>query len=224
MRISSSAAIWVIDKMFTGIVEEIGIIKGTSPSRLTIGVEKVLEDMKLGDSIAVNGACLTVTNLARDHFSVDIMPETVRRTNVGRLHYGDKVNLERAVSAGGRFGGHFVQGHVDGTGKVMSSTTEEEAVIAKISAPSDLMRYIVIKGFVAVDGCSLTVVDCDAISFSVSLVTYTREHTTLGERRTGDMLNIEVDIMAKYVERLSQRAGGGVTLGFLEEHGFSKAR
>lgn len=210
--------------MFTGIIEEIGIVKGAGPGRLTIGAKKVMADMKLGDSIAVNGACLTVSALARDDFSVDIMPETVRRTDIGRLHYGDRVNLERAILAVGRFGGHFVQGHVDGIGKVMSLTPEEAAVIAKISAPSDLMRYVVSKGFVAVDGCSLTVVECDAISFSVSLVTYTREHTTLGGKKPGDLVNVEVDIMAKYVEKLSQRTGGGVTLEFLEEHGFLKAR
>lgn len=210
--------------MFTGIIEEIGIVKGTGPGRLTIVAKKVLEDMKFGDSIAVNGACLTVSALARDDFSVDIMPETVRRTDIGRLHYGDRVNLERAMLAVGRFGGHFVQGHVDGIGKVMSLTPEEAAVIAKVSAPSDLMRYVVSKGFVAVDGCSLTVVECDAISFSVSLVTYTREHTTLGGKKPGDLVNVEVDIMAKYVEKLSQRTGGGVTLEFLEEHGFLKAR
>jgi riboflavin synthase len=210
--------------MFTGIIEEIGIVRGTSPGRLTIGADKILEDVNLGDSIAVNGVCLTVSALARDDFSVDIMPETVRRTNIGKLHYGDKVNLERAMLAGGRFGGHFVQGHVDGIGKMISLTPEEAAVIAKVSAPSDLMRYVVSKGFVAVDGCSLTVVECDVISFSVSLVNYTREHTTLGGKKPGDAMNIEVDIMAKYVEKLSQRAGSGVTLEFLEEHGFLKAR
>ncbi|MBM4454186.1 MAG: riboflavin synthase, partial [Chloroflexi bacterium] len=145
--------------MFTGIIEEIGIVKGASPGRLTIGAKTILEDMKLGDSIAVNGACLTVSALARDNFSVDIMPETVRRTNIRRLHYGDKVNLERAMLALGRFGGHFVQGHVDGVGTVTSLTPEETAVIAKISVSSDLMRYVVSKGFVAIDGCSLTVIE-----------------------------------------------------------------
>ncbi|MBM3166385.1 MAG: riboflavin synthase [Chloroflexi bacterium] len=210
--------------MFTGIIEEIGIVKGASPGRLTIGAKTILEDMKLGDSIAVNGACLTVSALARDNFSVDIMPETVRRTNIRRLHYGDKVNLERAMLALGRFGGHFVQGHVDGVGTVTSLTPEETAVIAKISVSSDLMRYVVSKGFVAIDGCSLTVIECDTISLLVSLVAYTREHTTLGVKKTGDTVNVEVDVMAKYVEKLNQMAGGGVTLEFLGEHGFLKAR
>ena len=210
--------------MFTGIVEEIGAVRGTSPGQLAIGVKEVLEDIKPGDSMAVNGACLTVTSISNDGFSVDIMPETVRRTNIGRLHYGDLVNLERAMSAGGRFGGHFVQGHVDGSGKVMALTPEAEAVIARISAPAELMLYIVNKGFIAVDGVSLTVIDYDDFSFSVSLVAYTREHTTLGNRKPGDMVNLEVDIIAKYVERLSRRDSRGVTVDFLEEHGFLKVR
>ena len=210
--------------MFTGIVEEIGAVRGTSPGQLAIGAKEVLEDIKPGDSMAVNGACLTVTSTSNDGFSVDIMPETVRRTNIGRLHYGDTVNLERAILAGGRFGGHFVQGHVDGSGKVMALTREAEAVIARISAPAELMLYVVDKGFIAVDGVSLTVIDYGDFSFSVSLVAYTREHTTLGNRKPGDMVNLEVDIIAKYVERLSHRDSRGVTLDFLEEHGFLKVR
>lgn len=210
--------------MFTGIVEEIGAVRGTSPGQLAIGAKEVLEDIKPGDSMAVNGACLTVTSTSNDGFSVDIMPETVRRTNIGRLHYGDSVNLERAILAGGRFGGHFVQGHVDGSGKVMALTREAEAVIARISAPAELMLYVVDKGFIAVDGVSLTVIDYGDFSFSVSLVAYTREHTTLGNRKPGDMVNLEVDIIAKYVERLSHRDSRGVTLDFLEEHGFLKVR
>ena len=210
--------------MFTGIVEEIGIVRGISPGRLTVEAKKVLEDAKLGDSIAVNGACLTVTSISKDNFSVEVMPETIRRTNLGSLHYGEPVNLERAMLAEGRFGGHFVQGHVDDVGKVMSLRPEEDAVIARISAPAHLMPYIVNKGFIAVDGVSLTVIDYDDFSFSVSLVTYTREHTTLDNLKPGDMVNIEVDIIAKYVERLKQRDAHGVTLDFLEEHGFLKAR
>ncbi|MBM3143007.1 MAG: riboflavin synthase [Chloroflexi bacterium] len=211
--------------MFTGIVEEIGIVRGISSGRLTIEAKKVLEDTKPGGSMAINGACLTVTSISKDNFSVDVMPETIRRANLGRLHYGELVNLERAMSAEGRFGGHFVQGHVDDVGKVLSLQLEEEAVIARISAPAHLMPYMVNKGFIAVDGVSLTVIDCDDFSFSVSLVTYTREHTTLGNRKPGDIVNLEVDIIAKYVERLKQRYNRGVlTLDFLEEHGFLKAR
>jgi len=210
--------------MFTGIVEAIGIVRGISPGRLTIEAEKVLEDTKPGDSLAVNGACLTVTSISRGNFSIEVMPETIRRTNLGRLHYGDVVNLERAISTEGRFGGHFVQGHVDDVGKILSLQPEEEAFIARISAPAHLMPYIVNKGFITVDGVSLTVIGYDDFSFSVSLVTYTREHTTLGKSKPGDMVNLEVDIIAKYVERLKQRDSHGVTLDFLEEYGFLKAR
>jgi riboflavin synthase len=210
--------------MFTGIVEEIGKVKGLGPGRLSIEANKVLEGTKPGDSISVSGACLTVTSIRNDGFDVEIMPETIRRTHIGRLQYGDKVNLERAVSADGRFGGHFVQGHVDDVGKVMSLKPEEGAFIARISAPPHLMPYIVIKGFIAVDGVSLTVTDCADISFSVSLVDFTRKHTTLGIIRQGDTVNLEVDIMAKYVEKLQQKDNRGVTLDFLEEQGFLKTR
>jgi riboflavin synthase len=211
--------------MFTGIVEEIGIIRGISPGCLTIEAKNVLEGIKPGDSIAINGACLTVTSVGKDKFSVDVMPETVRRTNLGRLHYGNPVNLERAMLAEGRFGGHFVQGHVDDTGKLLSLQPEEEAIIARIAAPAALMPYMVNKGFIAVDGVSLTVIDGDDFSFLVSLVTYTREHTTLGNRKPGDIVNLEVDIIAKYVERFKQRYDrGALTLDFLEEQGFLKAR
>jgi len=210
--------------MFTGIVEEIGVVRGTAPGKLTVDAGVVLENMKLGDSVAVNGVCLTVAALSGSSFSVDIMPETLRRTNLGVLRYGTSVNLERAVLAGGRFGGHFVQGHVDGMGKVISVTPEEEAVIARILSPGELMSYVVNKGFIAVDGVSLTVINYDDISFSVSLVAYTRGHTTLGIRKAGDMVNLEVDIIAKYVERLRHSGNRGITLEFLEERGFLKVR
>jgi riboflavin synthase len=210
--------------MFTGIVEEIGIVRGVSRGRLTVEAKKALDGTESGDSIAVNGVCLTVTSIGKDNFSVDVMPETVRRTNLGRLHYGNPVNLERAMLAEGRFGGHFVQGHVDDVGKVLSLQTEKEAIIARISTPAHLVPYVVDKGFIAVDGVSLTVIECDDFSFLVSLVTYTREHTTLGNIRAGDVVNLEVDIIAKYVERLKGRDNLGVTLDFLEEHGFLRAR
>ena len=210
--------------MFTGIVEEIGVVRGTNVGQLAIGAKEVLEGIKPGDSMAVNGTCLTVTSVSKDGFSVDIMPETMRRTNIGLFHYGDLVNLERAMSIDGRFGGHLVQGHVDGTGKVIALTPETEAVIARISTSSELLTYVVTRGFIAVDGVSLTVTDCDEISFSVSLVTYTRQHTNLGSKKPGDMVNLEVDIIAKYVERLVQRGGRGITLDFLEERGFLKVR
>ncbi len=211
--------------MFTGIIEEIGRVVGEKTSSLIIEAKKVIDDVAPGDSIAVNGACLTVTSISKGDFSVDIMPETIRRSNLGRLHYGDLVNLERAMAAGGRFGGHFVQGHVDDAGRILSLHTEEEAVVARISVQSRLMPYIVDKGFVAVDGVSLTIIACDDISFSVSLVGYTREHTTLMFRKPGDEVNLEVDIIAKYVERIKQRDDRAIiTFDFLEEHGFSKTR
>ena len=210
--------------MFTGIVEEIGKVEGTRPGKLSVGAEIVMAGTRLGDSIAVNGVCLTVTALGSDSFTVDIMPETLRLTNIGKLHYGAPVNLERAMPADGRFGGHFVQGHVDGTGKVMSLLPEDGGIIARISAPVELMPYIVSKGFIAVDGVSLTVTDYDDVSFSASLVSYTKEHTILGIMKPGDVVNLEVDIVAKYVEKLHNRDERAVTIDFLEEHGFLKAR
>ena len=210
--------------MFTGIIEEIGKVRETGSNKLTVEAGKVLDGTKQGDSMAVNGACLTVTSVNKNSFCVDIMPETVRHTNINGLHYGEKVNLERAMLAGGRFGGHLVQGHIDSTGKVMSLTPEEDAVIARISAPSDLMPYVVKKGFIAIDGASLTVTDYDDFSFSVSLVNFTQQHTTLGDKRPGDIVNLEIDIIAKYIERLKQMDGRGITLNFLEEHGFIEVR
>ena len=209
--------------MFTGIVEEVGTVRAARPGRLTIVAQKVLEDTKPGDSIAVNGACLTVVELWGDSFSVDIMPETLRRTNLGALRPGDEVNLERPMAVGGRMGGHFVQGHVDGVGKVISATREEEALLVRYEAPQDIMRYVVEKGFITVDGVSLTVVQYDATSFKVSLVTYTIENTILGQRTPGDVVNLEVDIIAKYVERLRE-GGSRITTEFLAEHGFTPLR
>ncbi len=208
--------------MFTGIVEETGKVREVGADYLTVAAAKVLDGTRPGDSINVNGACLTVKRLTADSFSVDLMPETRRRTNLGRLHYGDPVNLERAMPAGGRFGGHLVQGHVDGTGSVMSVKPEEKAKLLTVSVPPELTRYIVPKGFVAVDGVSLTVVNCEDTSFTVSLVAFTMEHTTLGGKRPGDTVNIEVDIIGKYVEKLIARKSGELTLEFLEGRGFSR--
>jgi len=210
--------------MFTGIVEEIGTVKDLSPERMAIKAGKVLEGTVVGDSISVNGVCLTVKTLSSDGFAVDVMPETMRRTNLGRLHYGDTLNLERAVQVGGRMGGHYVQGHVDDTGKILSVKPEEGALLVRISAPSKLLRYIVNKGFIAVDGVSLTVITPDVFSFMVSLVTFTREQTTLGVRKTGDVVNLEVDVIAKYVERLQQKSEQEVMLEFLAEQDLSKTR
>jgi riboflavin synthase len=212
--------------MFTGIVEEVGIVREANLNRLFIQAKNVLEGIKAGDSIAVNGACLTVTSLTSGGFYVDVMPETLRRSNLGQLHYGDKVNLERALKVGSRLGGHLVLGHIDDTGVVESLVPEEVALLARISAPSKLIAYMTEKGFVAVDGVSLTIVGVDSLSFTVSLVAYTLEYTTLGNKRVGDMVNLEADIIAKYVERLlpvryeQEVEQAGITLDFLKEHGY----
>ncbi len=209
--------------MFSGIVEEVGVVRKRD-SNLVIGAKKVLEGMKVGDSIALNGVCLTVTLVEKGNFSVDVMPETFRRTNLGSLHYGDLVNLERATALGNRLGGHLVQGHVDGVGRIISLTPEEKAIIVRISPPAELMSYIVNQGFIAVDGVSLTVIECDDSSFKVSLVPYTYNNTILGRRKPSDMVNLEVDIIAKYVEQVQQQKRHGLTLEFLAEHGFSEVR
>ena len=206
--------------MFTGIIEEVGRVTSVVPERLTIAASDVLQGMELGASIAVDGACLTIINFNTNSFSVDIMPETSRRTNLGLLSTGDGVNLERPLALGGRLGGHLVQGHVDDTGRVTSVTWDKGAVIIGIEAPPEVRRYMVEKGFIAVDGVSLTIITEDTGSFQVSIVDYTQKHTTLGGQRTGDLVNLEVDIIAKYVEQLSQPHSTGITTDFLQEHGF----
>ncbi|MFA4837644.1 MAG: riboflavin synthase [Dehalococcoidia bacterium] len=207
--------------MFTGIVEETGQVKSAGQGKLVISAQKILTNTRLGDSIAVNGVCLTVTHIGNGTFSIDVMPETLRRTNLGNLRSGDIVNLERALAVGDRLGGHFVQGHIDGTGRILSLTPEGEAVILKVSAPPQIARYLVEKGFIAVDGISLTITGCDAESFSVSLVNYTQKNTAFNTKRPGGLVNLEVDILAKYVEKLAGGSKSKVTLGFLAEHGFA---
>lgn len=207
--------------MFTGIVEEVGIVKQALRRKLSIAASKVVEGTIPGDSININGACLTVTEVGKDFFSVEVMPETLRRTNLGLLRPGDRVNLERALALGGRLGGHLVQGHVDAVGKVLSLIPEDEALLVRFAAPPEVMRYIVEKGFIAVDGVSLTVISHDLATFEVSLVSYTRRHTTLGGKQVGDPVNLEADIIAKYVERLREKDREGLTLEFLASHGFA---
>lgn len=207
--------------MFTGIVEEIGTLKEATAHHLTFETPEPLEGMKEGDSIAVNGVCLTVISLENRRFSANIMPETLRRTNLGGLRYNDHVNLERALVLGGRLGGHLVLGHIDDTGEVVSIAAEEAARIMRVSVPARLMPYVVDKGFIAIDGVSLTIAGFDALSLSVSLVAYTMEHTTLGERRPGDVVNLEADIIAKYVEGLNERRTQRLDSEFLAEYGFT---
>jgi riboflavin synthase len=211
---------WRAEEMFTGIVEEVGKVRAVRPGRLTIAAAEVVKGTRAGDSISVNGACLTVTDVGEREFSIEVMPETLRRTNLGGLQPGQGVNVERAMAANGRFGGHFVQGHVDGTGEIASVVPEGEALLVRVSAPAQIMRYLVEKGFVAVDGISLTIVGLDQTSFTVSLVGYTRAKTTLNSRKSGDRVNLEVDIIAKYLERMHAGDRPGVSLELLGEQGF----
>ena len=206
--------------MFTGIVEEVGRITLVQSGRLVISASEVLRGIELGGSIAVNGVCLTITSFNTSSFSVDIMLETLRRTNLGLLSAGDEVNLEQPLTLQEPLGGHLVQGHVDDAGRVASIIRDGGTMLIMFEAPIELMRYVVEKGFVAADGVSLTVVAKDASSFQVSVVDFTREHTTLGSWRVGDRVNLEVDIIAKYVEQLSQPRRSGITVSFLQEHGF----
>lgn len=189
--------------MFTGIVEEVGSVKAVEEGRLVIGASEVLSDVKVGDSISINGACLTVTTYDESGFSVDVVPETLRRTNLGELTSGSPVNLERSMPANGRFGGHIVQGHIDGTAAIRSIESEGDALMVIFDASPSIMRYVVEKGFIAVDGASLTIVNCDNFSFSVTIIPHTRENTVFKSKKAGDSVNLEVDIMAKYVERLA---------------------
>ena len=184
------------------IRDRIGTINNLVNSVLTIQAEKVLTDIKLGDSIAVNGTCLTVVNFTESKFSVDLAPETLRRTTFGDLNPGDTVNLERALSANDRFGGHMVQGHVDATGRVISIRDEGDSSIFRISNPKRLKPYLVEKGFIAIDGISLTIVKALTSSFTLSVIPYTRINTNLRDQRIGGKVNLEVDILAKYVENL----------------------
>ncbi|NQT31670.1 MAG: riboflavin synthase [Deltaproteobacteria bacterium] len=206
--------------MFTGIIEEIGKVISARPGNLSVTAGKVLEDMEKGASIAVNGVCLTVTGFDNKSFAVEVMQETLSRTNLGLLKTGDGVNLERPLTLGGRLGGHLVQGHIDTTGRVISVTPRGESIIIGFEAPPRLMSYIVEKGFIAVDGVSLTIASRNSSSFQVSLVGYTRRNTILGSQRVGDTVNLEADIIAKYVEQFSRNGGSGITVDFLQEHGF----
>lgn len=194
--------------MFTGIVEELGVVGKISNNAMTVQASKVTEDLKLGDSIAVNGTCLTAVNFSRTEFSVDLSPETMRRTSLGQLSEGSPVNLERALLASDRMGGHIVQGHVDGTGRVLSSRVDGDSIIFRIRVPKRLNPYIVEKGFIAVDGISLTVVKRGASSFTLAVIPYTLKNTNLASVSIGDRVNLEADILAKYVESLLDRKYG----------------
>ena len=191
--------------MFTGIVEEVGTVSQLKGYRMNVHATLVIEGLKLGDSMAVNGACLTVVALGSEEFSVDLSPETLRRTSLGDVTPGKAVNLERPLAVSDRLGGHIVQGHVDATGRLTSSKPEADCVILRIRCPKRMMRYIVEKGFITLDGISLTVVKKDTSSFTLSVIPYTLEHTNLKEKVPGDRVNLESDIVAKYIESLLDR-------------------
>lgn len=214
--------------MFTGLVEELGVIRGTArgqdSARLIIEAKKILEDIKIGDSIAVNGVCLTAVECHRTYFEADVMAETLAKTNLGQLAPGDRVNLERALRLDARLGGHLVSGHIDGVGTILRREPHDIATLLTVGAPAGVMRYIIKKGSVAIDGISLTVIDFNDSSFQVSLIPHTAALTTLGFKRPGDTVNLEADLIGKYVERLLLQRENGcrekLSLAFLAEHGF----
>jgi riboflavin synthase len=215
--------------MFTGIIEEIGTIRriqrGNQSAVLEVAAEKVLTDVKLGDSIAVNGVCLTVTEFSSRHFAVDVMPETLNKTSLASLSAGSPVNLERAMAAGGRFGGHFVSGHVDGTGVIARKQSYGNAVLYEVQAEEKLLRYIIPKGSIAIDGISLTVVETMDTGFTVSLIPHTLAETVLQYKDKGDVVNLECDMIGKYIERFitwrePENRTSTLTKQFLAEHGF----
>ncbi len=197
--------------MFTGLIEEIGTVQriaGGEIARLTIAARTVLEGTRVGDSIAVNGACLTVTAVGEGFFNTEVMAETLRQTNLGQLRPGSPVNLERALALGERLGGHLVQGHIDGTGQIVRKEQEGRALWVTIAAPPEMMRYVVPRGFIAVDGASLTAARVKGDRFAVSLIPHTRQSITLPQLPVGFPVNLEVDILARYVERLLRSAPG----------------
>lgn len=214
--------------MFTGIIEEVGTVSRVqhsgNASFIEIQAKKVLEDVHLGDSIAVNGVCLTVTHFGGGVFRADVMNETLNRSSLGSLTNGSPVNLERAMAANGRFGGHIVSGHIDGTGIITDIKNDGIAVWYTVSAAPELMRYIVEKGSIAIDGISLTVAKVTDTSFSVSIIPHTAAQTILSTKKTGDTVNLENDIIAKYAEKLMKPAEtpktGGITMDFLAKNGF----
>jgi riboflavin synthase len=218
----------VVKYLFTGIIEEIGYVKRINQqsrsAQIEIKADKVLGDVAVGDSIAVNGVCLTVVTFDSQHFTADVMPETISKTNLRELKPGSPVNLERALQLGGRLGGHIVQGHVDAIGTIVEKQILEIAIIYRIATEPELLQYVVPKGSVAIDGVSLTVVDVFQDSFTVSLIPHTAHETVLGEKKPGDRVNLESDIIGRYVKHLMNRNHGeerqALNLSFLAEHGF----
>lgn len=215
--------------MFTGLIEEIGsirqVVSGAEWGSISIGCKDILPGTKIGDSIAVNGVCLTVTSLKKDGFTADVMAETLRRSNLGTLRQGSEVNLERAMPADGRFGGHIVAGHIDGTGVLERKEKEGNAVILRISTAPVLLYEVVEKGSIAIDGVSLTVVSVDSGGFTVSIIPHTGAKTILLDKSPGSLVNLETDVIAKYVRQFTapapvQQEKPSLTLAFLQENGF----
>lgn len=216
--------------MFTGIVEEVGVvshvISANTSGEIGIKASKVLEGTRIGDSIAVNGVCLTVTSIRPDGFTADVMPQTLRMTNLGMLKNGDGVDLERAMACNGRFGGHIVSGHVDGTGTISSMQNEGNAVLVRISTSSDITNLIVEKGSITIDGISLTVAQVSDKSFMVSIIPHTGSETILLKKKPGDVVNLENDIVGKYVSKLlanrtdEDKKESNITMEFLAKNGF----
>ncbi len=219
--------------MFTGIIEELGIVANIKRSGesfvLTIDAKKILKDVHLGDSISVNGVCLTVTSFTSSQFTVDVMPETVKASSLQSLKRGAKVNLERAMAAGGRFGGHFVSGHIDGTGVIKSKKQVENAIYYEIEASPEILRYVIERGSIAVDGTSLTVFGVTDETFTLSLIPHTLSESIIGLKESGDIVNLECDMIGKYVGHFlmrgqntgNQKSSSGISASFLEEHGFA---
>lgn len=215
--------------MFTGLIEEIGRVKkivfGSSSAEITIKASKIMDDVKLGDSISTNGICLTVTRFSSNEFTVDVMPETMKVTNLKNLRNGSRVNLERALRVGDRLGGHIVSGHVDGIGSIIGFTEDDNAIWVEIKADMNIMKYIIHKGSITIDGTSLTVADLGKESFKVSIIPLTQEETTLTSKKLGDEVNLECDLVGKYIERLAmfkeeEKEKKGIDADFLKENGF----
>lgn len=218
--------------MFTGLIEDIGIIqnviKSAKSAKITILADNILKGVKLGDSISTNGVCLTVTEFTSNRFTVDVMAETMRKSNLHKLASGDKVNLERALKIGDRLGGHMVSGHIDGMGVISKYENEDNAVWVTISTSEEILKYIIYKGSIAIDGVSLTVAFVDEKEFRVSIIPHTKNLTTLIKKKVGDMVNLECDMISKYIEKIimyrddkkDEKTSENLDLNFLAEHGF----
>lgn len=215
--------------MFTGLIEELGTIKKINQKGntlvLAIEAEKIMKDIHVGDSIAVNGVCLTVTTFSKDYFEADVMPETFKHTSLSSLKEGSKVNLERAMAANGRFGGHFVSGHIDGTGTIRKRTHIENAILIEIDIPEEFSHFVLEKGSIAIDGTSLTIFETTNHSVTISLIPHTAKEAVIGIKREGEIVNLEFDVMAKYFYAFMQKReakvkSGRITTEFLKENGF----